>query len=155
VAAPEAAAVPEARAVPEPDGAPDPAPEPAASEPQPPVPDPVVQSLEAAPAAAARQGPEPQQGPRVVARRTVEEEAAHALALAIDEEPEPRGGSGFLAGFAVAAIAALLAATAYVKHPQIAAAVPQLEAPLGRFVVMVDEGRAALADTVARLRGER
>jgi hypothetical protein len=93
-----------------------------------------------------------------VARRSSgnhDDEAAHALALSLDAEPAQRSGSGFLAGFAAVTLLALVAVTVYVKHAEIAATLPRLEAPLQRYVTVIDDGRVALAEAVARLREAR
>lgn len=77
---------------------------------------------------------------------------AQRLATAIDEEPAPRGGTGFLAGFATVAILALAATAAYLKADSIVAMAPGLEGAMARYVALVDSGREALAAFVAGLR---
>jgi hypothetical protein len=49
-----------------------------------------------------------------------------------------------MAGVAVAAVLALAAVLAYLRHEEIAAAVPALAEPLAAYVLWVDEMRAAI-----------
>ena len=113
----------------------------------------------------AREAQEPEPAQRtdaphdpLVARREARDEdghAAHALAMSLDDETPARQGGGFLAGFAAVTLVALLGVTVYIKHGEIGAAVPSLDAPLQRYVAVVDEGRVALAEAVMRLREGR
>lgn len=61
--------------------------------------------------------------------------------------PERRGG-GFRAGFVVVVLLCALAAGVYVAAPDIARRFPAAEAPLARYVALVDTARVALADVV-------
>jgi predicted Zn finger-like uncharacterized protein len=112
-----------------------------------------------APQAAARPAPaaeivtrEIRTQPRSVSETTSEIGTAQRLATAIDEEPAPRGGTGFLAGFATVAILALAATAAYLKADAIVAMAPGLDGAMARYVALVDAGREALAGFVAGLR---
>jgi predicted Zn finger-like uncharacterized protein len=95
----------------------------------------------------------------LVARREAQGEegpsaaqAAHSMAMSLGDEEPPRQGGGFLSGFAAVTLIALLGVTAYIKHGEIAAALPALDAPLQRYVAVVDQGRMALSQAVAGLR---
>lgn len=81
--------------------------------------------------------------------------AAQMLAATLADDQPARSGGGFLAGFATVSVAALLALMAYVNHAEIAGALPITAEPLGRYVALIDQGRAALAEAVAGLRGLR
>lgn len=100
------------------------------------------------------QRPDAPHDPLVARREARDEEgdAAHALAMSLDDETPARQGGGFLAGFAVVTLLVLVSVTVYIKHAEIADAVPSLDAPLQRYVALVDEGRVALAEAVVRLR---
>ena len=76
--------------------------------------------------------------------------AAMIASLENDATPARRGG--FFTGFIVVALLALAAVTLYAKHAAIATAAPAAAEPLGAYVAAVDQGRAWLAETVARLR---
>ena len=76
--------------------------------------------------------------------------AAMIASLENDATPARRGG--FFAGFIVVALLTLAAVTLYAKHAAIATAAPAAAEPLGAYVAAVDQGRAWLAETVARLR---
>ncbi len=76
---------------------------------------------------------------------------SEALAASL-EEPRGGGRGGFMAGFAVISLLALLAVAVYARHADVATAVPQLAEPLERYVALVDRARDALADAVAELR---
>jgi len=76
--------------------------------------------------------------------------AAMIASLENDATPARRGG--FFTGFIVVALLTLAAVTLYAKHAAIATAAPAAAEPLGAYVAAVDQGRAWLAETVARLR---
>jgi len=76
--------------------------------------------------------------------------AAMIASLENDATPARRGG--FFTGFIVVALLALAAVTLYAKHAAIATAAPAAAEPLGAYVAAVDQGRAWLAEAVARLR---
>jgi len=76
--------------------------------------------------------------------------AAMIASLENDATPARRGG--FFTGFIVVALLALAAVTLYAKHAAIATAAPAAAEPLGAYVAAVDQARAWLAETVARLR---
>jgi len=76
--------------------------------------------------------------------------AAMIASLENDAAPARRGG--FFTGFIVVALLALAAVTLYAKHAAIATAAPAAAEPLGAYVAAVDQGRAWLAEAVARLR---
>ena len=76
--------------------------------------------------------------------------AAMIASLENDATPARRGG--FFTGFIVVALLTLAAVTLYAKHAAIATAAPAAAEPLGAYVAAVDQGRAWLAEAVARLR---
>ena len=76
--------------------------------------------------------------------------ASMIASLENDATPARRGG--FFTGFIVVALLTLAAVTLYAKHAAIATAAPAAAEPLGAYVAAVDQGRAWLAETVARLR---
>ena len=76
--------------------------------------------------------------------------AAMIASLENDATPARRGG--FFTGFIVVALLTLAAVTLYAKHAAIATAAPAAAEPLGAYVAAVDQARAWLAETVARLR---
>lgn len=90
--------------------------------------------------------------PRVEALAPIRDaDPARALLRTLDEEPERRGG--FVAGFATVTIVVLLAVVTYVKHAEIASAVPAVARPLEAYAGAVDAGRVELERLVSRLRG--
>lgn len=80
------------------------------------------------------------------------EDAAHTLALSIEDSPRGRSGVGFLAGFATVALIVLVGVTVYLKRPEIAEALPAARQPLDAYAAVVDEGRAAIERLAERIR---
>ncbi len=75
-----------------------------------------------------------------------------AMIASLENHAAPARRGGFFAGFIVVALLTLAAVTLYAKHAAIATAAPAAAEPLGAYVAAVDQGRAWLAETVARLR---
>lgn len=80
------------------------------------------------------------------------EQAAHSLALSIEDGPRARSGVGFLAGFATVTLIVLLGVTVYLKRPEIAEALPAARQPLEAYAAVVDQGRAAIERLAGRIR---
>ena len=94
--------------------------------------------------------PEPDAEPPAAPVR--EADPARALARSLDGEPQSRRNGGFVTGFAVVAVLALLATGTYIKQAEIAAAVPQLAGPIETYVAKVDQGRLMLERLIDRIR---
>ena len=75
-----------------------------------------------------------------------------AMIASLENHAAPARRGGFFAGFIVVALLTLAAVTLYAKHAAIATAAPAAAEPLGAYVAAVDQARAWLAETVARLR---
>ena len=75
-----------------------------------------------------------------------------AMIASLENHAAPARRGGFFAGFIVVALLTLAAVTLYAKHAAIATAAPAAAEPLGAYVAAVDQGRAWLAEAVARLR---
>ncbi|MCC7320812.1 MAG: zinc-ribbon domain-containing protein [Rubellimicrobium sp.] len=74
-------------------------------------------------------------------RAATERAPAHVAEAAVAATEAARQGRGFRLGFSVVVAAAAIAAGVYAGAPRIAALVPAFQAPLQRYVAVVDEAR--------------